>query len=149
MAYKPRRVFVLRGGFPRSASDRNCPPASTMCLTIANRSKVERTRQSMRETCHHVARAKRVLDAAKLRSVCFGSARHLAGRFFGSGSGQGRKMRTNSWVLSAKPSMSGHPRNVRQSWAEDVKPDKMIVGRESGSAPDAGGTRAGCATSGK
>src|SRR3954465_3896355 len=46
--------------------------------------------------------------------------------------------------VSAKPSMSGHPRNVRQSWAEDVKLDKMIVGRESGSPPDAGGTRAGC-----
>src|SRR3954449_3494174 len=54
-----------------------------------------------------------------------------------------------SWGVSAKPSMSGHPRNVRQSWAEDAKSDKMIVGRESGSAPDAGGTRAGCATSGK
>jgi hypothetical protein len=45
--------------------------------------------------------------------------------------------------------MSGHPRNVRQSWAEDAKSDKMIVGRESGSAPDAGGTRAGYTTSGK
>src|SRR4051794_7387853 len=53
------------------------------------------------------------------------------------------------WGVSAKPSMSGHPRNVRQSWAEDAKPDKMIVGRESGSAPDAGGTHAGCTTFGK
>src|SRR3954452_10704776 len=54
-----------------------------------------------------------------------------------------------SMALSVKPSLSGHPRNVRQSLAEDAKPGKMIVGRESGSAPDAGGTCAGCATSGK
>jgi hypothetical protein len=52
-------------------------------------------------------------------------------------------------ALSVKRSMSGHPPNVRQSWAEDAKPDKMIIGRESGSAPNVGGTRAGCSMSGK
>ena len=29
------------------ASDRNCPPASTICLAIANRSKIERVRRSI------------------------------------------------------------------------------------------------------
>src|SRR3954464_7494868 len=48
-------------------------------------------------------------------------------------------------ALSAKPSMSGHTRNVRQSWADDAKPDRMIVGRESGSARHARGGRAGYA----
>jgi hypothetical protein len=37
--------------------------------------------------------------------------------------------------VSVKRSMSGHPQNVRHSGAEDAKPDKMIVGRESGPAP--------------
>ena len=41
--------------------------------------------------------------------------------------------------VSAKRSMSGHPRNVRESWAEDAKPDEMITGQESR-------TGAGCAT---
>ena len=35
---------------------------------------------------------------------------------------------------SAKPSMSGHPRNVRQSRADGANPDRMIVGRENGLA---------------
>ena len=34
-----------------SASDRNCAPASTMHLTIANRSKVERASRSTRPPC--------------------------------------------------------------------------------------------------
>ena len=34
-----------------------------------------------------------------------------------------------SEALSVKRSMSGHPRNVRQSLAEGAKPDEMIVGR--------------------
>jgi hypothetical protein len=33
-----------------SASDRNCPPASTICLTMANRSNVERASRSIRVT---------------------------------------------------------------------------------------------------
>jgi hypothetical protein len=33
--------------------------------------------------------------------------------------------------------MNGHLRNVRQSWAEDAKPDSMIIGREAGPGPHA------------
>jgi len=33
-----------------SASERHCPPASTICLTMANRSNVERARRSIRVT---------------------------------------------------------------------------------------------------
>jgi hypothetical protein len=48
--------------------------------------------------------------------------------------------------VSAKRSISGyHPRNVRESWAEDIKRTKMIAGQESGSARHAGRTGAGCA----
>jgi hypothetical protein len=48
-------------------------------------------------------------------------------------------------ALSVKRSMSGHLRNVRQSRADGAKPDRMIVGRESGSARHASGIRAGYA----
>jgi hypothetical protein len=34
--------------------------------------------------------------------------------------------------VSVKRPMSGHPRNVRQSWTERAKPDSMILGRKSG-----------------
>jgi hypothetical protein len=44
---RPVLVAVSAHG---SASDRNCPPASTICLTMANRSKVERASRSMRVT---------------------------------------------------------------------------------------------------
>jgi hypothetical protein len=48
--------------------------------------------------------------------------------------------------VSAKRSMSGHhPRNVRESRAEDIKRTKMIAGQESGSARHAGRTGAGFA----
>jgi hypothetical protein len=46
-----------------------------------------------------------------------------------------------SGLVSVKPSMSGHAGNVRQPWAKDAKPDRMIVGRESGSARHADGIR--------
>jgi hypothetical protein len=43
---------------------------------------------------------------------------------------------------SVKRPMSGHVRNVRQSWTEDAKPDSMIVGRKSGPpARHVGGAR--------
>ena len=48
--------------------------------------------------------------------------------------------------VSAKRSMSGHRQNVRQPSDWGANPDKMIVGRENGSARHAGGIRAGCAT---
>ena len=49
--------------------------------------------------------------------------------------------------VSGKRPMSGHhPRDVRESWAEDAKPDSMIVGQESGSGRHAGRTGAGRAT---
>jgi hypothetical protein len=48
-------------------------------------------------------------------------------------------------TLSVKRSMSGHLQNVRQSRADGAKPDRMIVGRESGSARHASGIRAGYA----
>ena len=35
---------------PRLGQERNCPPASTMRLTVANKSKVERARRSIRVT---------------------------------------------------------------------------------------------------
>ena len=44
-------------------------------------------------------------------------------------------------ALSVKPSMGGHLRNVRQSRADNAKPDTMIVGRESGSAAFSPSTR--------
>jgi hypothetical protein len=49
--------------------------------------------------------------------------------------------------VSVKGPMSGHPVNVRQSWAEGAKPDSMIIGRESGPAVCyVGGARSGSAT---
>src|SRR6202162_4129150 len=44
---RPVLVAVSAHG---SASDRNCPPASTICLTMANRSKVERASRAIRVT---------------------------------------------------------------------------------------------------
>jgi hypothetical protein len=47
MSRRPVLVAVSAHG---SASDRNCAPASTICLTMANRWKVERASRSMRVT---------------------------------------------------------------------------------------------------
>jgi hypothetical protein len=48
---RPVLVAVSAHG---SARERNCPPASTMRLTMANRSKVERARRSIRVTVGHI-----------------------------------------------------------------------------------------------
>jgi hypothetical protein len=45
-----RRPVLVAVSAHGSASDRNCPPASTICLTMANRSKVERAKRSIRVT---------------------------------------------------------------------------------------------------
>jgi hypothetical protein len=48
--------------------------------------------------------------------------------------------------LSVKRPMNGYLRNVRQSWAEDAKPDSMIVGRDAGPGRHAGEAWTGPAT---
>src|SRR3954451_6401476 len=49
-------------------------------------------------------------------------------------------------ALSVKPSMSGHLRNVQQSRGDGAKPDRVIVGREHGSARHGGRASASRAT---
>src|SRR5262249_34735870 len=58
-----------------SASERNCALASTICLTMANRSKVLRARRSMRHR-HHIAGAKGLEHFEKLAAVIV-RTRHL------------------------------------------------------------------------
>ena len=52
-----------------SASDRNCPPASTICLTMANRSKVERAKPVDPRHRHHVAGGERLQELEQLAPV--------------------------------------------------------------------------------
>jgi hypothetical protein len=46
--HRTERPVLVDVSAQGSASDRNCPPASTMRLTMAKRSKVERARRSIR-----------------------------------------------------------------------------------------------------
>ena len=70
-----KRPVLVPVSAPGSASDRNCALAPTICLTMANRSKVLRARRSMRAS-HHVAGREALEHFEKLAPVVV-RARHL------------------------------------------------------------------------
>ena len=97
-----------------SASDRNCAPASTMRLTMANRSKVERANRSMRVYRHHVAGCNGFQELQQLASVGLRAARLFAIDFGASLFAQLRELSIEGLPIGADAGIADVLRAVAQ-----------------------------------